>query len=242
MNSLSKDHIRAIRKLRNEHGFGHNLSQSQMDDLVAQWSPIVSPDEKDWSERFTIVWFDGSETGVYGPRWIFHLFGFSHRASHVGLTTSSGLVVLQKRSLTKADWPGCWDMTVSGHVPVSDDNRSLNYRDGAIKEIGEEIGLTSEDMELYLTDGLQEIGIPYLFFEMDETRNPPFYNAEIQQLFGGCLTQAGLQKISPDFDELDGIMLVREEIAWSLLTGQHAAAGLRSSLPRFLDWLHQKEV
>ena len=173
---------------------------------------------------------------------LFHLFGLCHRAAHIGLTTSSGLIILQKRSATKADSPGFWDITVAGHIPVDEFGISMSYYDGALKEIEEEIGLDRDKLTEFLVGGsLISCSPPYFYYEQDITRNPPFHNAESQQVFGGVLSDEGMGALSPDFDELDGIIVVREEIAWSMLATQDIAAGLRSSLPRFLDWLQQRK-
>ncbi len=242
MKQLSLDKLNDLRKSRNSIGYGWNLSQCDFDTHKEIWEQLVEPDEKDCSESFALVRADGSETGVYGVRWMFHLFGLCHRAAHVGLTTPSGLILLQKRSSSKADSPSFWDMTVAGHIPVDNNGVSLSYHEGALKEIEEEIGLSKHDIFDNLLDGeLVICSAPYFFYEQDLSRNPPFRNAEAQQVFGGVLTETGMAALSPDYDELDGIIIVREEIAWSLLAAPDIAAGLRSSLPRFLDWLQQRK-
>jgi len=83
-------------------------------------------------------------------------------------------------------------------------------------------------------------GIPYFSLEMDEERNTPFYNAECRQLFAAMLTEAGLTRLSPDYEELSGLYFCPAEEAWDLLVREPVAGGLRYSLPRFLDWLTQQ--
>ena len=65
-----------------------------------------------------------------------HRLGLMHRAVHVLVFNSAGLVFLQKRSLSKDRQPGLWDSSASGHVDTGED-----YDACAVRELGEEIGL-----------------------------------------------------------------------------------------------------
>lgn len=237
MNPLSSDQLRLLRASRQKIGNGWELSQEDIDRLHTEWSSLVEPDEHDASERFGIAHADGSTMGVSGPRWLFHLFGLCHRSAHVGFLTPNGLVAIQRRAPTKADWPNAWDMAVAGHVPITASGREMSYEDGAWKEIEEELGLKQADAGETLREGrLLEVCAPFYTFDMDERRNPPFYNAEVHQLYAGHLTAEGLAKLNPDYEELSGIYFCPPEEAWSLLEREPIAAGLRFSLPRFLDW------
>ncbi len=234
MQPLSPEHLRELRAERNRLGDGRGLSKEDLDWLTERWAKRVHPDPKDISESFAIARRDGSTTGVSAPRWVFHLLGLPHRASHIGLSTPNGLIVLQRRSPTKADWPNAWDMAVAGHVPQDENGRDMTYLDGARKELEEEIGLTEADLA---KGKLLPVGQPFTTYDEDALRNPPFHNHEVQQLFAGTLTAGGLARISPDFEELAGIYLCSIERAWPILEREPIACGLRFSLPRYLDWL-----
>jgi hypothetical protein len=71
----------------------------------------------------------------------------------------------------------------------------------------------------------------------NKSRNPPFYNAEVHQVYGAHLTAEGMARLRPDPEELSGIYCCPPEEAWDLHETGEVAAGLRFSLPRFLDWL-----
>lgn len=242
MTSLDKDSIRRLRKERQHIGYGFCLTQTQLDALRASWEPLVQPDEKDRSESFAIARPDGSTTGATGPRWLFHLLGLCHRAAHVGFRTPNGLIVLQRRAPTKADWPDAWDMAVAGHVPQKDDGSDMSFEEGALKEIEEELGLPAADLPRLLVEGgLTAVGTPYFSFEMDEARNPPFFNAESRQIFAATLNADGLAALRPDYEELSGVYFCPPEEAWDLLVREQIAGGLRYSLPRYLSWLRVEQ-
>jgi isopentenyldiphosphate isomerase len=241
MKPLDNDSLRDLRRLRQAVGFGYDLSQADLDRLRDDWSPIVQPDRKDVSEDFAITRPDGSAIGVAGPRWVFHLVGIAHRAAHIGLVTPTGQVILQRRAQTKADWPDAWDMAVAGHVPQKAGGASMSFEEGARKEIGEELGLPESTLNSLLVEGgLIQIGPPRFTYEQDESRNPPFYNAEVVQDFGATLNAEGLSRLKPDWDELGGLYLCSPQMAWDTLVRGPAAGGLRFSLPPFLDWLEKR--
>jgi isopentenyldiphosphate isomerase len=236
---LDSDSARELRRERQRIGYGWNLAQEELDQLRDTWAPRVQPDSKDTSEDFAVTRADGTPTGGSGPRWLFHLFGIAHRASHIGLATPTGQVILQRRAQTKADWPDAWDMAVAGHVPMKDDGTSMSFEDGALKELREELGLEGNIGTLLAEGKLVPIGPPHFTYEQDEARNPPFYNAEVVQNFGATLTAEGLAQLRPDWDELGGIFLCSPEMAWDTLIRGPIAGGLRFSLPPFLNWLVQ---
>src|SRR5690349_7439490 len=125
MQPLDSEDRRKVTRLYRELKRGTGLTQEQIDALAAEWEPKIEPDSKEQSERFGIARTDGITTGVTGPRWIFHLLGLRHRAAEIAFCTESGLIVLQRRSLTKSDWPGAPDMAVAGHIPQQEDGSDL---------------------------------------------------------------------------------------------------------------------
>lgn len=239
--SLSGDDLRAIEHLARTVGRGEGLSQARLDEIVAAWEEGVRPGHSDRSENFSIARPNGTTTGIVGPRWIFHLLGLRHRAVHVALQTPTGLVVMQRRSSTKQDWPGAADMAVAGHIPQQEEGGDLTYEAGAWKEIAEEIGLTEEDAPHTLVEkSLTAIGEPYCSFDSDLKRTPRFLNAEVRQVYGATLTGEGLAKIRFVDGEASGLLMVAPETAWNMLAGENIASGLRYSLPRYLDWLEKR--
>jgi isopentenyldiphosphate isomerase len=237
MQSLSQSDIHDVLEIAASLRFGDALTQADMKRLVSAWTPKLSPGEKD-AEVFALAHADGTTTGVMGPRWVFHLFGLRHRAVHVGLATPSELIVLQRRSAVLRDWPGAADMAVAGHV--SDD---LTFLEAAWKEMKEEIGLSKSTAEQTLVEGrLLPVGVPYVSFDRDLNRNPPFLNAETRQIYAATLTAEGLSRLHFADSEVAGLLLVTPETAWDILANDPIASGLRYSLPRYLDWMDQKKV
>ncbi len=59
-----------------------------------------------------------------------------HRAVHVLVLNSQGLLLLQKRSLQKDTQPGKWDTSVGGHVGFGQ-----SYEEAALREAEEELGV-----------------------------------------------------------------------------------------------------
>jgi isopentenyldiphosphate isomerase len=241
---MDREDIREISRLYRELRRGTALSQERMTALVAEWEPKVQPEAKERSEFFGIARPDGTLTGVTGPRWIFHLLGLRHMAVEIAFQTEHGLIVLQRRSLTKEDWPGAPDMAVAGHVPVREGGSAPTFEQGAWKEIEEEIGLREQDAATDLVEKrLLEVGAPYLSFDLDINRDPPFYNAEVRQIFAATLTGKGLSRLRFQDGEVMGMLLVEPDIAWQMLLREDIASGMRYSLPRYLDWLErQKEI
>ena len=85
-------------------------------------------------ELFDVV---DAEDRVIGqaPRREVHARRLNHRATHVLVHDADGRVFLQRRSLTKDTFPGCWDSSCSGHLDAGED-----YATAARRELGEELG------------------------------------------------------------------------------------------------------
>lgn len=69
------------------------------------------------------------------PRREVHARKLLHRATHVIVHDAQGRLFLQKRSMSKDTFPGCWDSSCSGHVDAGED-----YLIAARRELGEELG------------------------------------------------------------------------------------------------------
>jgi isopentenyl-diphosphate delta-isomerase type 1 len=74
-----------------------------------------------------------------------HQLGLRHRAVHVLVFNSRGDVFLQKRSLAKDCYPGCWDSSASGHLAPGE-----TYDQCAVRESQEELGLQLAEPPLKL--------------------------------------------------------------------------------------------
>ena len=85
-------------------------------------------------ELFDVVDLDDRVIGQ-APRREVHGNNMVHRATHVLVHNSAGQFFLQKRSLSKDSYPGCWDSSCSGHLDSGED-----YITAARRELGEELG------------------------------------------------------------------------------------------------------
>jgi isopentenyldiphosphate isomerase len=222
---------------------GKGVTQERVEALVLEWGSRIQPNAKERSEDFALCHPNGETTGVVAPRWLCHVFGLRHRATEIALKTEQGLIVLQRRSPTVQDWANAPDMAVAGHIPQKPDGSDLSFLEGAWKEMEEEVGLKEENAERDLVEGrLLAVGAPYVSLDIAIERNPPFFNAEVRQIFAATLTGQGLANLHFPDNEVSGLLLVTPETAWSLLEHERIASGMRYSLPRYLDWLAQLEA
>ncbi len=86
---------------------------------------------------------NGEPTGQSLSRKEVHDQGLWHRAAHIWILTSKGELLIQKRSIKKLSSPGMWDISAAGHLSAGE-----TQIEGAIKEIGEEVGLEVTPEEL----------------------------------------------------------------------------------------------
>jgi len=77
------------------------------------------------------------------PRREVHARNLIHRAVHVMVHDADGRLFLQRRSLSKDTFPGCWDSSCSGHVDTGED-----YLIAARRELGEELGWRNVSLPL----------------------------------------------------------------------------------------------
>jgi isopentenyldiphosphate isomerase len=87
-------------------------------------------------ELIDILDAQGNKTGRVKPKSLVHRDGDWHRAVHVWLLTSSNQVLLQRRSRSKENNPGKWDVSVAGHLSAGEGSVQA-----ALRETREEIGL-----------------------------------------------------------------------------------------------------
>jgi 8-oxo-dGTP pyrophosphatase MutT (NUDIX family) len=199
------------------------------------------PAETEWLALCTLA---GEPTGVFAPRWLAHLTGMPHCTAHVGLVTPGGLVVLQRRSLHKAQFPDAWDLAVTGHVSLPADAplQPISYREAAARELEEEMGLPAALHDRLLQPpGLVPIGNPVAYYGERETGERPWYDVEVRQLFGAVLTPEGLAHLSYPEEEISAVLLCRPPEALRLAAGPEAAAGLLASLQDLVGWLSHRQ-
>ena len=235
---MSPEHLSQIHALFHSLKRGDRLTQTEADALEIQWEPIVAPSQKDREERFALCLPNGELTGTCAPRWLCHLLGLRHRAVEIAFLTESGLIALQRRSITKSDGAGALDMAVAGHVVEQD-----TFLASAWKEIEEEIGLEeARKSEWLIEKDLIPLGEPYLSLDAEPIRVPPRYNSEVRQIYVGTLTGAALSAMRFADGEAEGMMFVTPEVAWRLLVEEQIASGMRYTLPRVLDWLERTKT
>ncbi|HEX2061034.1 MAG TPA: NUDIX domain-containing protein, partial [Thermoanaerobaculia bacterium] len=85
----------------------------------------------------------GIPTGTTKPKDAVHRDGDWHLAAHLWIVRSDGHVLLQRRSPSKASWPGMWDISVAGHVSAGE-----SAIEAVLREAFEELGLTVAREEL----------------------------------------------------------------------------------------------
>ncbi len=207
------------------------LDQATVTHLSEVWRARLSPNEVE-EELFDICDAAGTPTGVVAPRWLCHLLGLRHRATHIILRSPQNLLVLQVRSPNKADWPDHIDTSVGGHVRAGQ-----SFADAGLMELEQELGLPANDLGSCLVDGkLTPVGKPY---ERSDYRPsmPPFRNHQVNQIFAGQLTPNGFARIRFQDREVSALYVCTDEEARRLLTaGTRVAPGLANSLPRYLHW------
>jgi isopentenyldiphosphate isomerase len=92
--------------------------------------------QNDPTELLEVFDASGQPTGRAKSRAAVHLDGDWHRAFHCWILRHAGdEVVLQRRSLDKDTFPGCWDATVAGHWRFGESPAQ------ASREIAEELGI-----------------------------------------------------------------------------------------------------
>ncbi len=172
---------------------------------------------------------DGSKTGIVRERSFVHRAGDLHGTSHVWIVRPSEVgsfeLLLQKRSLGKDSYPGCYDISAAGHIPAGSD-----YLECALRELEEELGLKAKPQDL------QEAFLHYGYAEA-EFYGKPFKNSEISMVY--------LYSQPVDISELKLQKEEVEEVCWMEYgkvlaeVQKEAAQGRVGDYCIFLDELEQ---
>lgn len=108
---------------------------------------------------FDICNEDGSSAGYQASRTEAHQKGLWHKTVHVWIGNRNGELLLQKRSMSKEVFPGCWDVSCAGHIDSGESNV-----EAAIRELHEELGISASQNELmYLFSMVQQFTISHKF-------------------------------------------------------------------------------
>lgn len=215
------------KKLKN----GDNASEDQINNInneFESYRKFLRPNEKD--EILTVVNKEGRFMNVKAPRWLCHLLDLRHMCVHVLLKwrndSSLNFFVLQVRSWDRADFPGCLDISVGGHVTGLKNTNPIN---SAYREMEEEMGITRQHLinrRLIHVRG-------YQCSEKNSRIN--FYNTEWREIYLGEITRTGLNAVNFKDKEVAGLYLCPEYIARHLLKQEilPIAGALRFSLPQY---------
>ena len=94
----------------------------------------------------------GEFTGKIVSRGECHEKGYFHRAVYAFVIKDDGSIILQKRSKNKKLWPNLWDVTIGGHVDITEFGR-----EALIREAKEEFGINLTDNDIKYIVGATSI-------------------------------------------------------------------------------------
>lgn len=121
-----------------------------------------------------------------------------HRSVMVLLYNVQGKVFLQKRSQTKALYPGHWDISATGHVQAGESGE-----DAALRELREELGIVVDSLQLkHRVEAGPGTGWEFVsLYSAGKTNQQP--NPSPQELDGGYfLDEQELEGLVANFRDL----------------------------------------
>ena len=134
-------------------------------------APLTGKQMELFEERLS----DGTPTGTIVERGVAHSEGRCHGTAHIWIARANEKggceVLLQKRSAWKDSNPGCYDISSAGHLSAGD-----TYLEGALREIGEELGIHAEAEDL-MDLGLLEKVSHGVFY------GKPFHDHEVSAVY-----------------------------------------------------------
>ena len=105
-------------------------------------------------ELIDVLNADGRSTGVRKLRQEVHRDGDWHRSAHLWIVTRPGEILLQRRSLSKENNRGLWDVSVAGHI-----NAGETPQLAIVREAEEELGLSISIEELEYAGSIVESSV-----------------------------------------------------------------------------------
>lgn len=146
-------------------------------------------------EHIDIVTKTAQPTGQSAPKSEIHSKGYYHNTAHIWFYTKNGEILLQQRAKTKLIHPLLWDVSVAGHIDAGE-----TLKNGAIREIREEIGLYISENEL------QKIGVFDCFKKYDNgIIDNEFHHTFIAEL------KVDIFQLKPQEEEVEALQLVTFE-------------------------------
>ena len=125
-------------------------------------------------ELLDVVDDNGVPTGQRVPRSLAHAKGIQHRTAHLWLVREKDgklEILLQKRSLEKDSFPGCYDISSAGHIPAG-----VEYVPSALRELKEELGCDAEPEDLIFC-GVRRFEVQRVF------HGRPFHDRQVSRIF-----------------------------------------------------------
>lgn len=127
-------------------------------------------------ELFDILNEDGTKSGIVRERGVAHRDGSLHQTVHLWIARRDAdgefSLLLQKRSLSKDCYPGCWDISSAGHVSAGE-----TTEEALTRELSEELGIPKKEQQ-----GIRPAGQFRIAFD-DVFHGQPFCDREIAQLY-----------------------------------------------------------
>lgn len=157
--------------------------------------PVEDDEIAETREMFDICDESGVPVGKTISREKAHEEGICHRTAHVWIVRKHAgkwEVLLQKRSIHKDSFPGCFDTSSAGHVPAGEEPL-----ESALRELEEELGIKAKAEELYFA-GQFRVGFEEYFhgklFKDNEVANVFVYKEPIK-----------IEKLSIQKEELESV-------------------------------------
>ncbi|HEX9162347.1 MAG TPA: NUDIX domain-containing protein [Thermoanaerobaculia bacterium] len=149
----------------------------------------------------------GEPTGVVKPKRHVHRDGDWHRSVHVWIIAPDRRVLVQRRSLTKENNPGLWDVSCAGHISTGE-----SAIESAIREAHEELGLDLDPRELRHVATLREQSV---------LNGGTYIDNEIHEVF--VVERAiDLASLRLQVEEVDDVRWVTREELFALPRVSHA--------------------
>ena len=98
------------------------------------------------NEYIDIFTKTGKPTGKTALKSEIHAKGYYHNTAHIWFYSKKGEILLAQRAASKTIYPLLWDVSVAGHIDAGE-----TIKQGAIREVKEEIGLTISEIDLEKT-------------------------------------------------------------------------------------------